>query len=57
MKLSEEHEAELKVQTQNMFNCGGASNVLECISTMQQAQIVILLKLNEILERDNAKSE
>ncbi len=56
MKLSEEHEAELKVQTQNMFNFGGVENVLDCIRTMQQAQIIIMMKLNEILERENAQS-
>lgn len=50
MRISEEHEAELKVQTQNMFNHGGLENVLACVATMQQAQIVILTKLNEILD-------
>jgi len=46
-------EIDLKLQTQKMYEMGGIDNVLSCISTMQKCQIIILTKLNEIL---NAKS-
>lgn len=48
-RVPELDEAELKVQTQLMFDRGGVINVLECVSTMQQCQVIILQKLNEIL--------
>ncbi len=53
-QIPEVDEAELKVMTQNMFNNGGITNVLECISTMQKCQIIILKKLNEILENEKS---
>lgn len=53
MKLSEFDEAELRVQTQNMYAAGGAENVLEAVLTMQRCAVVILKKLNEILENEN----
>jgi hypothetical protein len=56
MKISETKEAELRVQTQMMYNKGGIDSVLGCISEMQQCQIVILIKLNEILDQQ-IKSE
>ena len=55
MKLSEFDEAQLKVQTQNMYTAGGVMNVLECVSTMQRCMIVILKKLHEILEEEKRK--
>lgn len=51
MKISELDEAELKVQTQLMFDNGGIDNVLACVSTMQKCQFIILEKLNEILRK------
>lgn len=56
MNLSEIEQAELRVYTQDMFDKGGTDNVLSCISEMQQCQIVILTKLNEILAQQ-IKSE
>ena len=49
-QIPEVDEAELKVMTQNMYNEGGIFNVLECVSTMQKCQVIILTKLNEIIE-------
>lgn len=47
--MTELDEAELKVQTQNMYDAGGIDNVLACVHEMQKAQLVIMQKLNEIL--------
>jgi hypothetical protein len=43
-------EAELKVMTQNLYNHGGAENVLDCVKTMNRCILIILQKLNEILD-------
>lgn len=58
MKISELDEADLKVQTENMYRAGGIENVLACVSTMYACQIVIMRKLNEIIlneKRDRAE--
>ena len=55
MRISEEDEAEFKIMTKNMYENGGAFNVLACVSTMQRVQIIILTKLNELLKEDRAK--
>ena len=52
MQISEEDEAEFKVMTANMYKHGGAFNVLACVSTMQKVQIIIMKKLNELLEEE-----
>lgn len=52
MKITEEQEAEFKVMTANMYKHGGFANVLACVSTMQKVQIIILKKLNELIEED-----
>lgn len=49
MRISELDEAELKVQTENMYRAGGIENVLACVSTMYACQIIIMQKLNELL--------
>ncbi len=41
-------EAEFKVQTQNMWNSSGTSNVLDCLIAMMESQLIILKKLKEI---------
>ncbi len=55
MKMSEIDEAELRVETQNMYNYGGVMNVLACVDAMQKCQLIIMLKLNEILEEEAKK--
>lgn len=55
MKLNELDEAELKVQTQQMFNAGGVDNVMQCVLTMWQCSNIILKKLNEILDAEEYK--
>lgn len=55
MKLNELDEAELKVQTQQMFNAGGVDNVMQCVLTMWQCSNIILKKLNEILDEEEYK--
>lgn len=50
--VPETEEAELKIQTIMMFKHGGVENVLKCVQTMQQVQIIILKKLNEILDNE-----
>ena len=49
LNLPEMTEAELKVSTKNMFKLGGAENVLSCVLMLQKCQIVILRKLNDLL--------
>lgn len=49
-KVPEANEAELRVSTTQMFKDGGAINVLNCVLVMQKCQIIILKKLNELLE-------
>lgn len=51
-KISEPDEAELRVSTANMYRLGGINNVLDCVLTMQKCQLVILQKLNEILQEE-----
>lgn len=47
-------EAEFKVMTQNMHNNGGTVNVLDCLISMVESQLIILKKLKEIEEKNNA---
>jgi len=49
MKLSELDQADLKFQTVNMYNTGGIANVIECLATMEECQLIIMQKLNEII--------
>ncbi len=49
-------EAELKVQTTQMYIHGGIANVLACVSAMQKCQIVILQKLNELMREEYDRS-
>lgn len=49
-KIPEPTEAELRVSTANMFRAGGTLNVLQCVLVMQKCQIIVLKKLNELLE-------
>lgn len=51
-ELTAFEEAELKVQTMNMYKYGGASNVFSAIIMMTKCQTVILNKLLEILESE-----
>ena len=55
MNVPEMDEAELRVSTAKMYREGGVMNVLACVSTLQKCQIIILNKLNELIELDNAK--
>lgn len=52
-RVPEFDEAELKVMVQNMYNAGGAENVLQCILTMRECEIIVLKKLNEILDGED----
>ncbi len=52
MNIPEPDEAELRVSTKLMYEQGGVDNVLSCISVMQKCQLIILQKLNEILEEE-----
>lgn len=52
-KISEPDEAELRISTKSMYQTGGTINVLDCVLTMQKYQIIILKKLNELLEEEN----
>lgn len=54
-KVPEEQEAELRVSTTEMFKAGGAINVLNCVLVMQKCQIIILKKLNELLDEEQRK--
>lgn len=51
-KISEPDEAELKVSTTVMYKYGGVINVLNCVLMMQKCQIIILKKLNELLNEE-----
>lgn len=53
--ISPEEEAEFRVMTTEMFKKGGALNVLDCVLTMQRVQIVILKKLQELLDEKTQK--
>ncbi len=46
-------EAEIKAGTRLMYEHGGIENVLDCVRVMQQIQIIILQKLNELILEDN----
>ena len=54
MNLPALDEAELKIMTVNMYKFGGTENVLKAVQIMQECQIVMLQKLQEILESTNA---
>jgi len=49
-RVPEPDEAELRFSTTQMYKHGGAINVLNCVLVMQKCQIIILKKLNELLE-------
>lgn len=53
--VSEAEEAEFRVMTANLYKQGGAYQVLTCVSVMQKVQIIILTKLNEILDEEKKK--
>lgn len=55
MLISEIDEAELKASTTLLYKDGGIDNVLSCILTMQRVQIIMITKLNEILDEENKK--
>lgn len=50
--MTEFEEAELRISTQVLYEKGGIDNVLACVCEMQRVQVVILKKLNEILENE-----
>lgn len=56
-ELSPLEEAELKVETLNMYRAGGTLNVLAAVSMMFKCQQVILEKLDEILEEERGHRE
>jgi hypothetical protein len=53
LKIGEEDEAELRVLTANMYKNGGVYDVLACVSTMQKVIIIIMKKLNELLDEEH----
>jgi hypothetical protein len=46
-------EAEFTVMTQNMYNNGGTTNVLDCLISMLESQLIILKKLKDMKEKNN----
>lgn len=54
--IPEIDEAELRVSTTLMYREGGIENVLACVSAMQKCQVIILTKLNEILDEERGKT-
>lgn len=54
-KIPEPDEAELRAGTTQMYRQGGIENVLNCVLTMQKCQVIIMKKLNELLEEENKK--
>lgn len=51
--MPHETEAEFKVMTQNMHNSGGTANVLDCLISMLEGQLIIARKLKEIVEQNH----
>lgn len=49
--MKQEDEAEFKVNTVNMYRHGGVPNVLDCLISMLEVQLIIVKKLKEILNR------
>lgn len=43
-------EAELKVMITKLYKEGGVQEVLNCVKTMQECQVIILKKLKELLQ-------
>lgn len=52
LKISEEDEAEFRVMTTNLYRESGVYSVLACVSTMQKIQIIMMTKLNELLDEE-----
>jgi hypothetical protein len=57
LRISAADEAELRVATKHMFESGGVYNVLACVATIQRAQIIILQKLNELLDEEKGLNQ
>lgn len=45
-------ETELRATTQELYDRGGADNVLACVQEMMRVERVILTKLHEILLKE-----
>lgn len=56
-ELTPFEEAELKVETINMYRAGGILNVFSAVTMMGKCQLIILKKLNEILEEERGHRE
>lgn len=53
--MPEGEEAEFKVMTKNMYDNGGTENVLDCLISMMESQLVIARKLKEIVRECGKK--
>ena len=51
-RISEIDEAEFKVMVTKLFRNEGVYGVLACIHTMREVEIIMLRKLNELLEEE-----
>jgi len=52
IKISEADEAEIKVMITNLYKSDGVYAVLASVQTMQKVIIIIMKKLNELLEEE-----
>lgn len=55
IKISEADEAEIKVMITNLYKSDGVYAVLASVQTMQKVMIIIMKKLNELLEEEKSQ--
>jgi hypothetical protein len=55
IKISEVDEAEIKVMITNLYKSDGVYAVLASVQTMQKVMIIIMKKLNELLEEEKTQ--
>jgi hypothetical protein len=55
IKISEADEAEIKVMITNLYKSDGVYAVLASVQTMQKVMIIIMKKLNELLEEEKTQ--
>lgn len=55
IKISEADEAEIKVMITNLYKSDGVYAVLASVQTMQKVIIIIMRKLNELLEEEKSQ--
>ena len=55
MKVTPLEEAQLRIDTVEMYKNGGVPNVMDAVDMMNQCIFIILSKLNEILDEEIKK--